>query len=54
VAQQFSTYSDWSQRDPLEKLVRDKRLISMADLMTVSVYVAQARDAVLTTPPDKG
>ena len=45
VAQQFSTFSDWSQQVPLELLVQERRLMTAADMMVVSVYVARARDA---------
>lgn len=43
VAQQFAAVSDWSQVKPLAKLMKEKRLMTTADLLTVSVYVAQAR-----------
>lgn len=48
VAQQFSAFSDWSQQEPLEILVRERRLKTAADLMVVSVYVARARGAAPT------
>lgn len=56
VAQQFSTFSDWSQAAPLEKLVRERRLLTTTDLMMVSVYVAQARGSAKSksTAPEKG
>lgn len=45
VAQQFSLFSDWSQQALLSGLVRDKKLVNTADLIVVSVYVAQAKSA---------
>lgn len=56
VAQQFAVFSDWSQADPLAKLAGERRLITAADLMTVSVYLAQARGAMKSkdTAAEKG
>lgn len=43
VARQFSLRSDWSQVAVLEPLVH-KRAIALQDLLTISVYVARARE----------
>lgn len=43
VARQFSLRSDWSQSAALEPLVRD-RSVALGDLLTISVYVARARE----------
>ncbi|MGA9251088.1 MAG: hypothetical protein WBV71_01435 [Roseobacter sp.] len=51
VARHFAAQSDWSQAGPLAKLVQERRLMTMADLMAVSVYVAQARGATLPQTP---
>lgn len=45
VARQFSLRADWSQSAVLEPLVRERKLRSMSDLLTVSVYLARAREA---------
>jgi hypothetical protein len=44
VARQFTLRSDWSQTAVLEPLVRDRRFGSLGDLLTVSVYLASARE----------
>ena len=43
VARQFSLRSDWSQADVLEPLVRE-RDVALGDLLTISVYLARARE----------
>lgn len=43
VARQFSLRSDWSQSSVLESLVRD-RSVALGDLLTISVYLARARE----------
>ena len=43
VARQFSLRSDWSQSTVLEPLVRE-RSVALGDLLTISVYVARARE----------
>ncbi|TLP56001.1 hypothetical protein FEE96_22195 [Parasedimentitalea maritima] len=43
VARQFSLRSDWSQTDILEPLVRERE-VAMRDLLTISVYLARARE----------
>lgn len=43
VARQFSLRSDWSQSTVLEPLVRD-RAVGLGDLLTISVYLARARE----------
>jgi hypothetical protein len=43
VAQQFSTFTNWSQAEPLAQLVKKRQLTTPVDLLTVSVYLAQAR-----------
>ena len=45
VAQQFAAVSDWSQIEPLARLMKENRLMTTSDLLIVSVYVAQARGA---------
>lgn len=45
VARQFALRSDWSQAAVLEPVVRDRNISTMNDLMTVSVYLAKARDS---------
>ena len=45
VARQFGSRNDWSQAASLEVLVRERRLPASGDLMTVAVYVAQAKAA---------
>lgn len=56
VAQQFSLHSDWSQQEMLASLLREKKLANTADLIVVSVYVAQAKSAtqLTTAVPVKG
>jgi hypothetical protein len=49
VARQFTARADWSQAAILAPLVQDRRLHSAADLLTVSIYLAQARQAELST-----
>lgn len=44
VARQFSLRSDWSQMAALEPLVR-QRAVALGDLLTISVYVARAKEA---------
>ena len=44
VARQFSLRSDWSQFTVLEPLVT-KRSVGLSDLLTISVYVARARES---------
>lgn len=44
VARQFSLRGDWSQSAVLEPLVR-ARAVALTDLLTISVYVAQSKDA---------
>lgn len=43
VARQFSLRSDWSQTTVLEPLVRE-RSVALSDLLTISVYMARARE----------
>lgn len=43
VARQFSLRSDWSQSTVLEPLVRE-RSVALGDLLTISVYLARARE----------
>jgi hypothetical protein len=50
VARQFSSRNDWSRASGLETLVQQRRLANAADLLTVAVYVAQARGAGALTP----
>ncbi len=47
VARQFALRSDWSQAALLEPLVRERRFGTMGDLLTVSVYLARAREEAL-------
>lgn len=51
VARHFAVLSDWSQAAPLAKLVDEQRLKTTSDLLTVSVYVAQARGASMAQKP---
>jgi hypothetical protein len=48
IARQFGSREDWSQAGNLEMLVRERKLKAAADLMTVAVYVAQAKAAAPT------
>lgn len=43
VARQFSLRSDWSLATVLEPLIRE-RSVAMGDLLTISVYLARARE----------
>lgn len=56
VARQFGTRNDWSHAHQLETLVRAKEFSSSADLLTVAVYVAQAKGAgaLLSNPSNGG
>ncbi len=57
VARQFSAVSDWSQAAALQPLVTQGALSNMTELLTVSVYLAQAREAALaqgTNAPSDG
>ena len=45
VARQFALRADWSQSPLLEPLVQHRQLASLQDLLTVSVYLARAREA---------
>lgn len=47
VARQFSLRSDWSQSTVLEPLVRE-RSVALSDLLTISVYMARAREVGAT------
>ncbi len=44
VARQFSLRSDWSQSAILEPLVRERKIATLGDLLTVSVYLAKSRE----------
>lgn len=56
VARQFGSRNDWSHARQFETLVRNKELSSSADLITVAVYVAQAKGAgaLLSNPSNGG
>ena len=43
VARQFSLRSDWSQAAILEPLVQQRK-VALSDLLTISVYLARARE----------
>lgn len=47
VARQFTLRADWSQSAVLEPLVRERQ-VALSDLLTISVYLAQAREDVST------
>ena len=49
VARQFSLRADWSQTAVLEPLVRARNFSTMGDLLTVSVYLATARQETMRT-----
>lgn len=51
VARQFTLRADWSQSALIEPLVKTRTVSTMADLLTMSVYVAQARDAEAGSGP---
>lgn len=44
IARQFTLRSNWSQSAVLEPLVRDRRFSTLGELLTVSVYLASARE----------
>ncbi|MCA0873082.1 hypothetical protein LCL97_19805 [Seohaeicola saemankumensis] len=50
VARQFGNRQDWSQLEALQPLVQERRLTSTTDLITVAVYVSQARATLEPTP----
>jgi hypothetical protein len=54
VARQFATRSDWSQAAVLQQLLQDQGLPNATDLLTVSVYLAQARQAAAIGSEDEG
>jgi hypothetical protein len=45
VARQFAAVSDWSQAATLQPLVRQRSISGLTGLLTVSVYLARAREA---------
>jgi hypothetical protein len=49
IARQFSLRADWSQSAVLEPLVRARNFTTMGDLLTVSVYLATARQETMST-----
>ncbi|CUH48846.1 hypothetical protein RUA4292_03036 [Ruegeria atlantica] len=48
VARQFAAVSDWSQAATLQTLVRQRSISGLTGVLTVSVYLAQAREANLS------
>ncbi len=54
IARQFMTREDWSQGPLLAGLMEAKALPSAQDLLTVAVYVAQARGAGVIEARDEG
>jgi hypothetical protein len=53
VARQFAAVSDWSQAATLQPLVRQRSLSGLTGLLTVSVYLAQAREANLSAEKER-
>lgn len=45
IARQFTLRSDWSQAELLQPLISERKMLTMQDLLTVSVYVAKSRSA---------
>ncbi|MDW4498858.1 hypothetical protein R5H30_12755 [Sulfitobacter sp. D35] len=54
IARQFGSRQNWTQADRLAPLVAERRLTAASDLMTVAVYLAQARDAHAAPPTGTG
>ncbi|MEM8730588.1 MAG: hypothetical protein AAGF79_11780 [Pseudomonadota bacterium] len=47
IARQFSSRSDWSQAERLDRVVADGKVKSSADFLPIAVYLAQAREGKL-------
>lgn len=45
IARQYGLRADWSQAEYLAPLVRDRQFSSLQDMLTVSVYIAQAHES---------